>query len=127
MITLPVVGVEHRRGRGQRGPPACSRWATSTASSGGRSSRAIVVPSTLPYLIAGMKVGFGLALKVSVVRRDLRRDLRHRLHHELQPRDPRDRRWSSCGRIVMILVMIATDKLVFDDADAPGRLMRMAT
>jgi len=26
-----------------------------------------VVPSTLPYLVAGMKVGFGLALKVSVV------------------------------------------------------------
>src|SRR2546429_5307411 len=28
---------------------------------------AIVVPSTLPYLVVGMKVGFGLALKVSVV------------------------------------------------------------
>src|SRR2546422_11736937 len=28
---------------------------------------AIVVPSTMPYLVVGMKIGFGLALKVSVV------------------------------------------------------------
>src|SRR5439155_580809 len=35
--------------------------------SGREKFRSIVVPSTLPYLIAGMKVGFGLALKVSVV------------------------------------------------------------
>src|SRR5205814_735923 len=35
--------------------------------SGGEKFRAIVIPSTLPYLVAGMKVGFGLALKVSVV------------------------------------------------------------
>jgi ABC-type spermidine/putrescine transport system permease subunit I len=35
--------------------------------SGWRKFAAIVVPSTLPYLVAGMKVGFGLALKVSVV------------------------------------------------------------
>jgi NitT/TauT family transport system permease protein len=35
--------------------------------SGREKFRAIVIPSTLPYLVAGMKVGFGLALKVSVV------------------------------------------------------------
>ena len=35
--------------------------------SGGQKFSAIVIPSTLPYLVAGMKVGFGLALKVSVV------------------------------------------------------------
>lgn len=29
--------------------------------------RSIVIPSTIPYLVAGMKVGFGLGLKVSVV------------------------------------------------------------
>src|SRR2546425_11100836 len=34
--------------------------------SGGEKFRAVVIPSTLPYLMAGMKVGFGLALKVSV-------------------------------------------------------------
>src|SRR3989441_5252893 len=33
---------------------------------------AIVIPSTLPYLVAGMKVGFGLALKVSVVAENFR-------------------------------------------------------
>ncbi len=35
--------------------------------SGWTKFRAIVIPSTVPYLVAGMKVGFGLALKVSVV------------------------------------------------------------
>src|SRR3989454_6104796 len=35
--------------------------------SGGEKFRAIVIPSTLPYLVAGMKGGFGLALKGSVV------------------------------------------------------------
>jgi len=28
----------------------------------------IVIPSTLPYLVAGMKVGFGLALKATSTR-----------------------------------------------------------
>jgi ABC-type nitrate/sulfonate/bicarbonate transport system permease component len=66
MITLPVVasnvvegvaGVDRRlleMGEVYRLP-------------GRQKFTAIVVPSTLPYLIAGMKVGFGLALKVSVV------------------------------------------------------------
>src|SRR5205823_865218 len=45
---LPVMGVVYRL-------------------SGGEKFRAIVIPSTLPFLVAGMKVGFGLALKVSVV------------------------------------------------------------
>jgi NitT/TauT family transport system permease protein len=66
MITLPVVasnvvegvaGVDRRlleMGEVYRLP-------------GRQKFTAIVVPSTLPYLVAGMKVGFGLALKVSVV------------------------------------------------------------
>ena len=56
--------------------------------SGGRKFRAIVVPSTLPYLVAGMKVGLRPGAQGLGGGRDLRSDLRHRLHHELQSRDP---------------------------------------
>src|SRR2546426_8319504 len=34
--------------------------------SGGEKFRAIVIPSTLPYLVAGMKVGFGFDRKSGV-------------------------------------------------------------
>jgi NitT/TauT family transport system permease protein len=66
MITLPVVASNLVEGVG-----AVDRRLLEMADVyrlGGRAKfRAVVVPSTLPYLVAGMKVGFGLALKVSVV------------------------------------------------------------
>lgn len=66
MITLPVVAsniVEGVAGVDRR----LLEMADVYRLSGRRKFTAIVVPSTLPYLVAGMKVGFGLALKVSVV------------------------------------------------------------
>jgi NitT/TauT family transport system permease protein len=66
MITLPVVAANIVEGVG-----AVDRRLLEMGDvyrlSGQQKFTAIVVPSTLPYLVAGMKVGFGLALKVSVV------------------------------------------------------------
>ena len=66
MITLPVVAsnlVEGVAGVDRR----LLEMGDVYRLSGWQKFTAIVVPSTLPYLVAGMKVGFGLALKVSVV------------------------------------------------------------
>jgi ABC-type nitrate/sulfonate/bicarbonate transport system permease component len=63
--------------------------------SGRRKFTAIVVPSTLPYLVAGMKVGFGLALKVSVVAEifGVTSGIGYVMNFRRAPR-----RWSSRGR-----------------------------
>ena len=81
--------------------------------SGGRKFRAIVVPSTLPYLIAGMKVGFGLALKVSVVAEifGVTSGIGYVMNYS---REILATQMVFVWAIVMILVMTATDKLVFD-------------
>ena len=66
MITLPVVGANV-----VEGVESVDRRLLEMGQvyrlSGWEKFRAIVIPSTIPYLVAGMKVGFGLALKVSVV------------------------------------------------------------
>ena len=81
--------------------------------SGGRKFRAIVVPSTLPYLIAGMKVGFGLALKVSVVAEifGVTSGIGYIMNYS---REILATQMVFVWALVMILVMTATDKLVFD-------------
>jgi len=81
--------------------------------SGGRKFRAIVVPSTLPYLIAGMKVGFGLALKVSVVAEifGVTSGIGYIMNYS---REILATQMVFVWAIVMILVMTATDKLLFD-------------
>jgi len=66
MITLPVVGANV-----VEGVESVDRRLLEMGQvyrlSGWEKFRGIVIPSTIPYLVAGMKVGFGLALKVSVV------------------------------------------------------------
>jgi ABC-type nitrate/sulfonate/bicarbonate transport system permease component len=81
--------------------------------SGARKFRAIVVPSTLPYLIAGMKVGFGLALKVSVVAEifGVTSGIGYIMNYS---REILATQMVFVWAIVMILVMTATDKLLFD-------------
>ena len=81
--------------------------------SGWRKFRAIVVPSTLPYLVAGMKVGFGLALKVSVVAEifGVTSGIGYVMNYS---REILATQMVFVWAIVMILVMTATDKLVFD-------------
>ncbi len=74
---------------------------------------AIVVPSTLPYLVAGMKVGFGLALKVSVVAEifGVTTGIGYIMNYS---REILATQMVFAWALVMILVMVATDKLVFD-------------
>ena len=74
---------------------------------------AIVIPSTLPYLVAGMKVGFGLALKVSVVAEifGVTSGIGYIMNYS---REILATRMVFVWALVMILVMVATDKLVFD-------------
>ena len=81
--------------------------------SGRQKFTAIVVPSTLPYLLAGMKVGFGLALKVSVVAEifGVTSGIGYVMNYS---REFLASQMVFVWALVMILVMTATDTLVFD-------------
>jgi len=81
--------------------------------SGRRKFAAIVVPSTIPYLVAGMKVGFGLALKVSVVAEifGVTSGIGYVLNYS---REILATQMVFAWALVMILVMLAIDSLVFD-------------
>ncbi len=81
--------------------------------SGRQKFTAIVVPSTLPYLVAGMKVGFGLALKVSVVAEifGVTSGIGYVMNYS---REILATQMVFVWALVMIFVMTATDKLVFD-------------
>ena len=76
---------------------------------------AIVIPSTVPYLIAGMKVGFGLALKVSVVAEifGVTTGIGYVMNYS---REILATQMVFAWALVMIVVMMLTDKLVFDAA-----------
>jgi NitT/TauT family transport system permease protein len=82
---------------------------------------AIVVPSTLPYLVAGMKVGFGLALKVSVVAEifGVTSGIGYVMNYS---REILATQMVFVWALVMIGVMTLTDKLVFDTVSR--RLLR---
>jgi NitT/TauT family transport system permease protein len=112
MITLPVVastiveGVEHVDRR-------LLEMGDVYRLSGGQKFVAIVVPATVPYLIAGMKVGFGLALKVSVVAEifGVTSGIGYVMNYSREIlATPMVFVWA----LVMVLVMMATDTLVFD-------------
>jgi NitT/TauT family transport system permease protein len=81
--------------------------------SGGEKFRAIVIPSTIPYLVAGMKVGFGLALKVSVVAEifGVTSGIGYIMNYS---REILATQMVFVWAVVMILVMMVTDKLVFE-------------
>src|SRR5918996_4439064 len=89
--------------------------------SGRRKFTAIVVPSTLPYLVAGMKVGFGLALKVSVVAEifGVTSGIGYVMNYS---REILATQMVFVWALVMIGVMALTDTLVFDAVSR--RLMR---
>ena len=74
---------------------------------------AIVVPSTVPYLVAGMKIGFGLALKVSVVAEifGVTSGIGYIMNYS---REILATHMVFVWAVVMILVMMVTDKLLFD-------------
>jgi NitT/TauT family transport system permease protein len=112
MITLPVVasniveGVENVDRR-------LLEMGDVYRLSGRQKFAAIVVPSTVPYLLAGMKVGFGLALKVSVVAEifGVTSGIGYIMNYS---REILATQMVFVWALVMILVMMATEKLVFD-------------
>jgi len=83
--------------------------------SGREKFRAIVIPSIVPYLIAGMKVGFGLALKVSVIAEifGVTTGIGYIMNYS---REILATQMVFVWALVMIVVMMLTDKLVFDAA-----------
>src|SRR5262245_20011269 len=81
--------------------------------SGREKFTAIVIPSTLPYLVAGMKVGFGLALKVSVVAESV--GVTSCIGYVMNySREILATQMVFVWALVMILIMVAADKLLFD-------------
>jgi len=112
MITLPVVasnivqGVENVDRR-------LLEMGDVYRLSGRRKFTAIVVPSTLPYLVAGMKVGFGLALKVSVVAEifGVTSGIGYVMNYS---REILATQMVFAWALVMIAIMMAADALVFD-------------
>ena len=112
MITLPVVasnlveGVENVDRR-------LLEMGDVYRLSGRQKFTAIVVPSTLPYLVAGMKVGFGLALKVSVVAEifGVTSGIGYVMNYS---REILATQMVFVWALVMVLIMTATDTLLFD-------------
>ena len=81
--------------------------------SGWEQFRSIVIPSTIPHLVAGMKVGFGLALKVSVVAEifGVTSGIGYIMNYS---REILATRMVFVWALVMVAIMLVTDKLVFD-------------
>jgi NitT/TauT family transport system permease protein len=112
MITLPVIGanvVEGVEGVDRR----LLEMGQVYRLSGWEKFRAIVVPSTVPYLVAGMKVGFGLALKVSVVAEifGVTSGIGYIMNYS---REILATQMVFVWALVMIAIMLLTDKLLFE-------------
>ena len=114
MITVPVVASNLIEGVGSVDRRLLEMGDVYRLS-GSEKFTAIVVPSTVPYLIAGMKVGFGLALKVSVVAEifGVTSGIGYIMNYS---REILATRMVFAWALVMIMVMMLTDKLVFDAA-----------
>src|SRR6267142_7115810 len=112
MITLPVVGSNIVEGV-ENVDRRLLEMGDVYRLSGRRKFTAIVVPSTLPYLVAGMKIGFGLALKVSVVAEifGVTSGIGYVMNYS---REILATQMVFVWALVMILVMTVTDQLVFD-------------
>jgi NitT/TauT family transport system permease protein len=112
MITLPVVGANV-----VEGVESVDRRLLEMGQvyrlSGWEKFRAIVIPSTVPYLVAGMKVGFGLALKVSVVAEifGVTSGIGYIMNYS---REILATQMVFVWALVMVAIMLVTDKLVFD-------------
>jgi NitT/TauT family transport system permease protein len=112
MITLPVVGANV-----VEGVESVDRRLLEMGQvyrlSGWEKFRAIVIPSTVPYLVAGMKVGFGLALKVSVVAEifGVTSGIGYIMNYS---REILATQMVFAWAIVMVAIMLVTDKLLFE-------------
>ena len=112
MITLPVVAANVVEGVASVDRRLLEMGQVYRLS-GWEKFRAIVIPSTIPYLVAGMKVGFGLALKVSVVAEifGVTSGIGYIMNYS---REILATQMVFAWAIVMIAIMLVTDKLVFE-------------
>jgi ABC-type nitrate/sulfonate/bicarbonate transport system permease component len=112
MITLPVIGANV-----VEGVESVDRRLLEMGQvyrlSGWEKFRAIVVPSTVPHLVAGMKVGFGLALKVSVVAEifGVTSGIGYIMNYS---REILATQMVFVWALVMVGIMLVTDKLLFE-------------
>jgi NitT/TauT family transport system permease protein len=112
MITLPVVGANVLEGV-ESVDRRLLEMGQIYRLSGWEKFRSIVIPSTVPYLVAGMKVGFGLALKVSVVAEifGVTSGIGYIMNYS---REILATQMVFAWALVMIAIMLVTDKLVFE-------------
>ena len=112
MITLPVVGANVAEGV-ESVDRRLLEMGQVYRLSGWEKFRSIVIPSTIPYLVAGMKVGFGLALKVSVVAEifGVTSGIGYIMNYS---REILATQMVFVWAIVMIGIMLVTDKLLFE-------------
>jgi NitT/TauT family transport system permease protein len=112
MITLPVVAANVIEGVGSVDRKLLEMGQVYRLS-GWETFRSIVIPSTIPHLVAGMKVGFGLALKVSVVAEifGVTSGIGYIMNYS---REILATQMVFVWALVMIAIMLIADKLVFD-------------
>src|SRR5262245_22694528 len=112
MITLPVVAANVVEGVASVDRRLLEMGQVYRLS-GWETFRSIVIPSTVPHLVAGMKVGFGLALKVSVVAEifGVTSGIGYIMNYS---REILATQMVFVWALVMIAIMLVTDKLVFD-------------
>jgi NitT/TauT family transport system permease protein len=112
MITLPVVAANVVEGVGSVDRKLLEMGQVYRLS-GWETFRSIVIPSTIPHLVAGMKVGFGLALKVSVVAEifGVTSGIGYVMNYS---REILATQMVFVWALVMIGIMLVADKLVFD-------------
>jgi NitT/TauT family transport system permease protein len=112
MITLPVVAANVVEGVGSVDRRLLEMGQVYRLS-GWEKFRSIVIPSTVPHLVAGMKVGFGLALKVSVVAEifGVTSGIGYVMNYS---REVLATQMVFVWAIVMIAIMLVTDKLLFE-------------
>jgi len=112
MITLPVVASNVIEGVGSVDRKLLEMGQVYRLS-GWETFRSIVIPSTIPHLVAGMKVGFGLALKVSVVAEifGVTSGIGYIMNYS---REILATQMVFVWALVMIAIMLVADKLVFD-------------
>ena len=112
MITLPVVAANVVEGVASVDRRLLEMGQVYRLS-GWEKFRSIVIPSTIPHLVAGMKVGFGLALKVSVVAEifGVTSGIGYIMNYS---REILATQMVFVWALVMIAIMLVTDKLVFE-------------
>ena len=112
MITLPVMGANVVEGVASVDRRLLEMGQVYRLS-GWEKFRSIVIPSTVPHLVAGMKVGFGLALKVSVVAEifGVTSGIGYIMNYS---RETLATQMVFVWALVMIAIMLVADKLVFE-------------